>query len=196
MLKLNDVKSGQFCAFIWQFHVVPLDLWVTHLTDEGNNIGGDLNARQKTPIYIYIHTDRSIHAQINMLIDSKRCIYIYIQLVYKTKYMYIWFNIVDVQQSMHLHLFAPICTYSAFKKHANKQINMGNNIYIYIACIYVFKAQYIYIYVYIYAYIVIYTLAHQESCIKIYIYIYICSAKPQIIACKPLALQEAAVSTT
>ena len=71
--------------------------------------------------------------------------------------------------------------------HKNKQINM----------------EYIYIYIYIYdpyiclkdsiyAYMAIHTLVHSPY--YIYIYIYICRARPKITACKPLMLQEAAVS--
>ena len=53
---------------------------------------------------------------------------------------FIYFD--DVQYSMHLHLFAPIWRYAAFKKQVNKQINMAN---IYIRLIYTFKAQYMHI---------------------------------------------------
>ena len=35
---------------------------------------------------------------------------------------------IDVQQSMHLHSFAPICTYATIKKHANKQKKHGEHI--------------------------------------------------------------------
>ena len=48
-----------------------------------------------------------------------------------------------MQQSMHLHSFAPIFTYSAFNMHVNNQINIDK--YIYITYIYVLKAQYMHI---------------------------------------------------
>ena len=37
--------------------------------------------------------------------------------------------IADMQWSMNLHPFAPICTYAAYKMHENKQTSM-ENIYI------------------------------------------------------------------
>ena len=37
---------------------------------------------------------------------------------------------INVQQSIHLHLFALICIYAAYKMHGNKQISLGKHIYI------------------------------------------------------------------
>ena len=49
----------------------------------------------------------------------------------------------------------------------------------------------------IYAYIAIYILVYKLSCIYTYIYMYIyIQHKTQFTACKPLPLQEAAVSIT
>ena len=56
----------------------------------------------------------------------------------------------DMQWSMHLHSFAHTCTYAAFTRYANKQINIEN----------IMHGPYIYFQGLIYAYI-------------LYIYIYI-----------------------
>ena len=109
-----------------------------------------------------------------------------------------------MQQRVHLHLFAPICTYAAFKKNENTQINMEN---IYIWPIYIFSSLNICIYgLYICIYsdlypcaptelhIYIYIYRQIDRYIYIYIYIYICSTRPQITVHTPLALQKAAVS--
>ena len=85
----------------------------------------------------------------------------------------------DMQQSMHLHQFAPICIYAAWKIHKYKQLNMEN---IYIWLIYMFSRLHICIYA---LHIRIY--GNKCPCtqsailhiyIYIYIYIYICSARP------------------
>ena len=100
------------------------------------------------------------------------------------------------------HAFAFSCTYLhissiqyAWKQtHKHGSINRSYiYIYIYIIYIYICFQGSIYVYmVYIYAYMAYYALVHQLNCI--YIHVYTCSTRPQNTSCKPLALQEAAVS--
>ena len=48
--------------------------------------------QEKTHLYIYIHINRSIYAQINMKIGALRCTYNF-QHVYSIRYMYLWLYI-------------------------------------------------------------------------------------------------------
>ena len=81
-----------------------------------------------------------------------------------------------MQQSMHLHSLAPICIYTALKKHANTQINMVN---VYVWPIYLFSRLNICIYG---LHICIYGDFYPSTPTKLHIYIYIYSVKPQITA--------------
>ena len=58
---------------------------------------------------------------------------------------------IDMQWSMHLHLFIPICLYTASNIHVNNQVSMANiykyiYIYLYIGYIYIFSRLYMCIY--------------------------------------------------
>ena len=85
---------------------------------------------------------------------------------------------INVQQSMHLHSFAPICTYAASTKHENKQIYPVN---IYIWSIYMFSRPNICMYgLHICIYSDKYSCTQIKLHIYIYIYIYTCSARPSL----------------
>ena len=102
MLTLSAIISGQYCTCIWQFYIVLLESRVTLLARGGNDIGKDYIQAKHTYTCIYIYVYRSIKAQISMLKDEKRFIYVFF---YISTFICIWMHVyMDAYSYIYLYM--------------------------------------------------------------------------------------------